>query len=147
MKVIFILGNAGSGKDTQADLLSDHLGFAQINVGQILRESVNSDDDSYQILSESKMIALSGQMAPAEPIGEIVLNQARKLIQEGESVIFNGFPSMIEHLEKVESWLAENDQLEPSFIYLSVPINECFSRIIARSADSNRFGRSNRSLG
>ena len=88
-KTFFVfLGPPGSGKGTQAELLSKEKNLPILSTGQILRKAQEEDSDLGRKL---KAILNSGQLVPDEIIEEIINNE---LSQEGSQngIIFDGYP-------------------------------------------------------
>jgi adenylate kinase len=73
--VVLFLGPSGSGKDTQAELLRDKLGFEVVSTGQLLRDEIEKGSELGEKARESLE---QGLWTPDEIVYEIVV----KHIQE-----------------------------------------------------------------
>ena len=94
MKIVFF-GPPGSGKGTQAKLLSKELNLLHLSTGDILREKL-SDGDTLSI--KLKQIMSSGNLVSDEILNQII---ADKLISEdcSNGFILDGYPRTISQSE------------------------------------------------
>jgi len=95
---IILLGAPGSGKGTQAGVLSEKFGIPVISTGNILREEIAQASD---IGRAAKAIIDSWQLVPDEVVIEIV----RKRLSRPDCAagfILDGFPRTIAQAESLE---------------------------------------------
>ncbi len=92
---IILLGAPGSGKGTQAEKLSKHLGIPHISTGDIMRS--NPDPKIQAILSAGKLVS-------DEQMIEIVLN---RLKEEKKGWILDGFPRTIGQADALKTYPAK----------------------------------------
>ena len=85
---LLLLGPPGSGKGTQAELLTDRLGIPQIATGDILREAVGSGSE---IGRRAKSIMELGELVPDEVVIQIVEERLGQDDCKG-GFILDGFP-------------------------------------------------------
>ncbi len=99
---LVLLGPPGSGKGTQAELLSDKLGFVHYSTGEVFREEIGKRTP-LGIKVEGYVV--SGGLVPDEVVleGEEVFLQANA----GRSVVFDGFPRTIPQAEGLDRLLAK----------------------------------------
>ncbi len=120
MKILFI-GPQGSGKSTQADLLSRFLGLPKISTGDIFRQISTEDSEQGKKIRD---LINAGNLVDDETTSEIVRNR----LQQPDSkngFIFDGYPRNIKQIEL----------FDPGFdkvIYLKVPEEEVIKRMMAR---------------
>lgn len=91
---IALLGIQGSGKSTQAHILSDRLGIPMVSVGGILRKGIEADDEFVTKWYTREDID-AGHLAPDELIKAVVEREMTK----HESVIIEGFPRTLEQAQ------------------------------------------------
>ncbi|MDP3985353.1 MAG: nucleoside monophosphate kinase [bacterium] len=85
---IVLIGPQGSGKGTQAELLSIHLGIPTITMGEILREAAKGDTEQARVLDQSLR---AGELVPHEiTIG--FLKERLKKEDTKSGFILDGFP-------------------------------------------------------
>jgi adenylate kinase len=102
MNVIF-LGPPGSGKGTQAKMLSERLGMLHLSTGDILREAVK---EGTPLGREAKRYMDEGKLVPDEVVIGIVKEW---LLSKGveRGVIFDGFPRTVAQAEALDRMMKE----------------------------------------
>ena len=133
MKTIFF-GPPGSGKGTQAKLLSRYLNILHLSTGDILREKLN-DGDSLSI--KLKEIMSSGNLVSDEILNQII---ADKLISEGcnNGFILDGYPRTISQSKFLLSF-AESNKLSLDIIFdFKIDFKLVQERIMNRSKQEQR---------
>jgi len=125
---IIFLGRSGSGKGTQAELLSKKFSLINIDTGDILRALAKKEDKFGTMILKT---ITQGQLVPAWLVVYCWLNRLLKIAPE-KGVIMEGCPRRLEEakiLEEVFIWLGrENFKV----IYLRVPEKEATERLLAR---------------
>lgn len=117
MKILMI-GPQGSGKSTQAELLSKFLNIPKISTGDIFRELSKEVSEEAKRVKE---ILSQGKLVDDETTAAIV----RKRVQKENGFILDGYPRNIHQIEL----------FDPDFdkvIYLNVPRKEAVKRLLAR---------------
>jgi len=137
MHLVFY-GPEGSGKGTQAKLLSEKLGVPILTAGDLVRHEAESSksalgDMCRKVLSEGKYL----------PDKQINLLLARKLTSEKESkgFILDGFPRTFEQAKFLEKVLHKVGTKLDKFIYLKLSDDEAVERLAKRKR--TLFGGSN----
>lgn len=113
-----MIGPQGSGKSTQADLLSQYLNVPKISTGDIFRKLSGEDSEEARRVKE---ILGQGKLVDDETTAGIV----RKRVQKENGFIMDGYPRTVEQLKI----------FDPDFskvIYLNVPKEEVVKRLLAR---------------
>lgn len=99
-KVIILLGPPGSGKGTQAELVSEKLNLHYIETSKIIeanvmkagaRDSVKIGDKNYPLLKE-KILWKTGKLCTPEVVSFWVKNKLKELSREGRGLVFAGSP-------------------------------------------------------
>lgn len=121
---ILLIGPNGSGKTTQAKLLSNYLQIPLIETGQILRDIVAEDSS---LGREVKKIINSGVLVSDELISKIVKEKLEKL-QNG--FIATGFPR---NLRQVEDLNINFDRV----FYLQIPDEKVIERLTKRGREDD----------
>jgi adenylate kinase len=133
MRVI-LLGPPGSGKGTQAKLLSERLGVPAISTGEILREAVRLGTplglqakavmDAGELVSDDLMIALiRARIAMSDAAGGFILD---------------GFPRTVAQAAALEKLLAGNGTSLSAVLNLSVPEAVVVDRLHGRAQEEGR---------
>ena len=133
MKIVFF-GPPGSGKGTQAKLLSNELNILHLSTGDILRDKL-SHGDSLSI--ELKKIMSSGNLVSDEILNQIIAN---KLISDecSNGYILDGYPRTISQSEFLLSF-SKNNNLDLDIIFnFKIDFKLVEDRIILRSKEEHR---------
>jgi len=121
MKIIF-LGSQGSGKSTQAKLVAQKLSLPWIEMGQLLRDRAQAND---QIASEIKKALDIGNLAP----DNLVIRTLQERLAQPDCAngyVLDGFPRNYAQLEGL-------DQDINKVFYIKVSDPEGINRLVKRS--------------
>ncbi len=124
---LILFGAPGSGKGTQAKLLTKALSLPHISTGDMLRESVERGDD---LGHEVQSILASGSLVPDEIVNALVAERtARKDSKCG--FILDGYPRTVNQARIVDRMLVERG-VRALVIHLKVDYNVIVDRLAAR---------------
>ncbi|MBW6514175.1 MAG: nucleoside monophosphate kinase [Candidatus Syntrophosphaera sp.] len=111
MQCYVFFGIQGSGKGTQALLLSESLNFQHVNIGDLLREQVLHQTE---LGLKAQDIISRGELVPDELVFEII---ARSLLPDRQGIVFDGFPRtlrqaeyLVEHFQVLMAFFLELDE-------------------------------------
>lgn len=125
---ILIVGPQASGKGTQAEKLIEKFRLAHVEMGGLLRNIAKEQTPlGYKVAD----LVNNGKLVPDEMVVEILgkyLNSIGRL----EGILFDGFPRIISQAEYFEKFLAEKGQKLDLVVYLTLPREEVFKRLINR---------------
>lgn len=127
MRVVF-LGPPGSGKGTQAKLLSEKLALPHISLGDILRDEVRQETE---IGKQIKQIMGTGNLVP----NEITNSLTKKRIINKDCVngfILDGFPRNMVQAEALAQMFAEEKLDLDKVIYFHVSEDQVVDRLSGR---------------
>lgn len=93
MQCYVFFGIQGSGKGTQADILSESLNFQHVNIGDLFREQVMLQTD---LGLQVQDIIRRGDLVPDSLVFEIV---DKSLLKERQGIVFDGFPRTLVQAE------------------------------------------------
>jgi adenylate kinase len=127
MRLIFI-GPPGSGKGTQAKLLSQRLGLSHIATGDILREAVRKDTPEGR---RAHAYLAAGQLVPDEVVNDIV-NARFRAKDRPEKFVMDGYPRNLAQAVSFDQVLREQALDLNRVVYLKVEDQEIIKRISAR---------------
>ena len=133
MKIVFF-GPPGSGKGTQAKLLSKELNILHLSTGDILRDKL-SDGDALSI--KLKEIMSSGNLVSDEILNQIISN---KLMSEecSNGYILDGYPRTISQSEFLLSFAKSNNLNLDIIFNFRIDFKLVEERIILRSKQEKR---------
>ena len=133
MKIIFF-GPPGSGKGTQAKLISEKFKILHLSTGDILRDKLKHEDE---LSKKLKAIMSSGNLVSDEILNQIIAN---KLMSENCSngYILDGYPRTISQSEFLLSF-SENNNFNLDLIFdFKIDFELVKERIILRSKQEQR---------
>ena len=133
MNIVFF-GPPGSGKGTQAKLLSRYLNILHLSTGDILREKLN-DGDSLSI--KLKEIMSSGNLVSDDILNQIIAN---KLMSEecNNGFILDGYPRTISQSNFLLSFFKSNSLFLDIIFNFKIDFKLVEERIILRSKQEQR---------
>ena len=132
---LIIFGPQGSGKGTQAELLSTKLDLVHIETGKIFREIGRQEDAlglKIKALNENK------EMIPDE-ITVSVIAQHLGAISRDQGIILDSAPRTSGQIEPIEKMLADFGRTIHKAVYISLPYAESVTRIVKRYACTGCF--------
>jgi adenylate kinase len=126
---IILLGAQGSGKGTQAELLSQTLGVPHIASGDLFRKAI---DEKTELGVKAKAYIDRGELVP----DDLTVTMVVKRLEEpdcSQGVLFDGFPRTVAQAEVLDKGLQEVGKQIDLAIYLQVPRDELLKRLSGRS--------------
>ena len=127
MKAIVLFGSPGSGKGTQAKLLTRRLGIPHISTGDMLRERVQRDRE---LEASVASVMHAGALAPDQLVNRMV----EERLGQGDAAkgfVLDGYPRTLAQAEELCHWLDERGVREV-VIYLAVDYNSIIARLTGR---------------
>ena len=127
MKAIVLFGPPGSGKGTQAKLLSECLGLPHVSTGDILRDRVR--------LGAEVGTAVEATMQAGALVSDDVVN---RLVEErlgrpdgARGFVLDGYPRTLGQAESLRKWLEARGKRE-LVIHLAIDYNILIKRLTGR---------------
>lgn len=125
---IILLGAQGSGKGTQAELLSQTLGVPHIASGDLFRKAI---DEKTELGIKAKAYIDRGELVP----DDLTVTMVVKRLEEpdcSQGVLFDGFPRTVAQAEVLDKGLQAVGKQIDLAIYLNVPREELLKRLSGR---------------
>jgi len=125
---IILLGPPGSGKGTQAEMLSKTYGIPHISTGDILREEVMKGTS---LGEKVKVYMNKGELVPDELVIEIL----KKRLQEPDckkGFILDGFPRNLRQAKALDIILRDVNLKIDAVVYIDVTDEEIMRRLSLR---------------
>lgn len=107
-QVVFLFGQPGAGKGTQAEILSDKTGFYHLESSKVIEHcfATEPDDKAYEIegktykVADEKKQRDSGELTSPPFIVNLMLDKIKELADDGKSIIFSGSPRTVYEVDK-----------------------------------------------
>lgn len=134
-KVVIFLGPPGSGKGTQAELLSEKWGIPTISMGDLLREEKKKDTELGRTIKEK---VDQGELVSDELVQKIIHNRIEQDDTE-TGFILDGFPRKESQLRNLDEVLRDVFGSLPSVqaVYIKVSDKEVKRRLGGRRICDN----------
>lgn len=131
-KIIILLGVPGSGKGTQARLLSKRHNYGHISTGDLLRAL---DADSNGDPADKKMLAdmKSGKLVSDALIYKLAFREIEKYLRNNQGVILDGAIRNLEQAKKFQEFFVEKNLAgEVMAIEIALSDETSFNRLTKR---------------
>jgi adenylate kinase len=125
---IILIGAQGSGKGTQADLLSEALGIPHVSSGDLFRKA---QDEKTELGLKAKAYLDRGELVPDDITVAMVLSRLKEP-DCAKGAVLDGFPRTILQAEALDKGLEEAGKQIDLAIYLEVPREELLKRLSGR---------------
>jgi adenylate kinase len=125
---LILIGAQGSGKGTQAELLSRELRLKPLASGELLRDAMARQTPAGLA---AKPYYDRGDLVPDDIVVQMILESMRGL-GDAQGIILDGFPRNIPQAQVLDQRLAERVQRIHAVIYLEVPRQMLLDRLSGR---------------
>ena len=125
---IILIGTQGSGKGTQAGLLTQNFRIRHIATGDLFRKAL---EEKTPLGLQAKEYIERGELVP----DEITLSMVRSVITEPETAqgfVLDGFPRTLAQAQALDTGLERMEMHIDAIIYLNVTHDELMSRLAGR---------------
>lgn len=133
MRVV-LLGPPGSGKGTQAKLLSARLGVPAISTGDMLREAVRRDTP---LGRRARAIMDAGELVPDDVVIGIIRERMESPDASG-GFLLDGFPRTIAQAQALDGLLADRGTSLDAAVNLAVTEATLLERLLGRAGSEGR---------
>lgn len=118
---MILIGAPGSGKGTQASVLSNKIGLKHISTGDVLRKYVASGTEEGNALKD---IMNRGMLVPSDMVNSLMIKE----LKSNSGCILDGYPRNVEQAK----FLAANYSDDIKVIYLDIDEKLLIQRISGR---------------
>ncbi len=125
---IILLGAQGSGKGTQAELLSKALGIPHVASGDLFRKAF---DEQTELGVKAKAYMDRGELVPDEITAAMILHRLQEPDCE-QGVLLDGFPRTVSQAQALDNGLLAVGRHIDKAIYLKVPREVLLRRLSGR---------------
>ncbi len=123
---LILIGPAGSGKGTQAELLVQEYQLAAIEVGGLLRKTAQEQTERGRLIND--LINRKGELLPDGITFEIV-EEYIKGINWQNGLLFDGYPRSVKQFEMLEDYLVNRNQFLHLGIHLEITEQTAIERL------------------
>lgn len=134
LNTIFFIGPQGSGKGTQAKILSRKLDFFYWEMGGILREVAK---EHTPLGKQVKDLIDQGILLEDDLLLKVVESRLSQ-IPKDQGVIFDGIPRRIRQAEFLMDFLKKQGRTEFVTLFINLPEEESIKRLLLRAQKENR---------
>jgi adenylate kinase len=125
---IILIGAQGSGKGTQAEMLSQALGIPHVASGDLFRKAL---DEKTELGLKVKAYLDRGELVPDDLTVAMVLGRLEEP-DCAQGVLLDGFPRTVAQAQALDEGLQEAGKQIDIAIYLKVPREELLRRLSGR---------------
>jgi adenylate kinase len=126
--ILILLGAPGTGKGTQAKLLSEKRGWLHLSTGDMLRENVAKGTD---LGKEAKQYMDAGKLVPDDVIINMLLARLESPDVEA-GLILDGFPRTLPQAEALDQALQRAGKAVDAAVNITAPDEEVVRRLSSR---------------
>lgn len=126
-----LIGSAGSGKSTQAELLKSSLHLVHIDIGSELRAVASQDSDLGRQVND--IINVKHEFVPDNVVFAVLVDAVHS-VPETVGLLIDGIPRRESQIAKVLSVLEESGRILNKVIFIDVPEAVSVERISKRYA-------------
>jgi len=123
-----LLGAPGSGKGTQAGIISQRLGAVHIASGDLFREAVNRGDELGQ---QVKSYMEKGLLVPDEITIEVI-SERLAASDRAQGFILDGYPRTVKQAKALDKALRQRGEEVEKAVYIQVSAEELARRLGGR---------------
>lgn len=124
-KVIYVMGPPGAGKGTQAEKLTQEIGYHRFSTGDAFRTISRQDTELGRKVKET---IDNGILCPPELAAKVVIEAIKTHIKSAKGLVFDGTPRTVREAELVDQFFSDNGYGRPLAIYLAVDQEEMIAR-------------------
>jgi len=125
---IVLIGAQGSGKGTQAALLTQALGLRHIASGDLFRKAF---DEQTKLGIQAKAYMDRGELVPDDLTVAMILRRIEELLHT-QGVLLDGFPRTVAQARSLDKGLQRTGRQIDMAVYLNVPREELLFRLSGR---------------
>ena len=137
LEVLIFLGPPGSGKGTQAEILTKKLNFAHLSIGDLLRENIVNNTDLGKLASK---YVKSGELVPDDLIIDLMDSYITELKDESNvsGIILDGFPRTINQATALENKIKQLNVSIKAVLNLDIADQEILIRLAGRGREDDK---------
>jgi adenylate kinase len=132
--IAVLFGPPGSGKGTQASIISERFRMPHISTGEMLRDEVAADSE---LGREVGPIMATGGLIPDETMVRVIEHRLAQPDAKG-GVLLDGFPRTVPQARELDEMLERTGREIGVVLFFDVPESELVKRIAHRAEQDHR---------
>jgi adenylate kinase len=140
-EILIFLGPQGSGKSTQAEIISKLKKYTHVVESDLLHDFVNKNSTESKLVKE---MMKKGEMIPFEISCEVLFKKINSL--KSNKIIIDGFPRMLNQVHVFDYFLYKNKYKLKNIVYINLDKKECIKRLLLRKREDDTLKIINRRL-
>uniref|UniRef100_A0A7C5US95 Adenylate kinase n=1 Tax=candidate division CPR3 bacterium TaxID=2268181 RepID=A0A7C5US95_UNCC3 len=128
-QIILILGAAGSGKDTQAQMLSS-FGYDIFSSGEAFRKEIAKKTKLGKLIKEKYIN--KGKLVPDIYHKDVIYKQIAEILDKGKKIVLTGVVRTLKQAKILDEYLAHRGDVVKNVILLDVPRKMLIERLSLR---------------
>ena len=108
-KIVVFLGAPGSGKGTQAKMLSEKYGYEHISTGDLLRERANENELSAEERDFFEMMIKHGHLAPDKMIYSLAFKVIDHALLMGKGAVLDGAVRTVSQAQEFQKYFSSHN--------------------------------------
>jgi adenylate kinase len=125
--VIVLLGMPGSGKSTQAAILSTNKNYTFFGIGEILRKHTKKRT---KLAKKIKQIVDVGELVPFEISADLLFTEIKN--HKSKKILIDGFPRQIEQAMILDYFLYSQKYNLRAVLFIDISKKESYKRLLKR---------------
>lgn len=132
--ILIFLGPQGSGKSTQAEIVSKTKKYTHIVESDLLHEFIKKNNKEAKLVKE---LMKKGEMVPFEITCEITFKKINSL--KSKNVIIDGFPRLINQTHVFDYFIYKHKHNFQGVVYIDLDKKECVKRLLLRKREDDKL--------
>ena len=126
---LMIVGPQGSGKTTQAELLSKTFGFSSISAGDVLRELARENTPLGRRVRQT--VNVEGRLVEPHLVTELIKEKIQA-VPKDRGLVLDGYPRTLTQYELFKQFWPQTGRGDYHVIFIEMPPEEAVSRLMKR---------------
>tara|TARA_Y100001958_G_scaffold84492_1_gene57215 strand:- start:305 stop:886 length:582 start_codon:yes stop_codon:yes gene_type:complete len=137
LEVLIFLGPPGSGKGTQAEILTEKLNLNHLSIGDLLRENIEKNTELGKLASG---YVRSGELVPDELIIDLMDSYFSNVKNKSNisGIILDGFPRTIKQAIALEDKIKQLNVSIKAVVNLDISDQKILNRLEGRGRDDDK---------
>jgi len=127
-RILLLMGAVGTGKGTQAAILSERLGLVHLASGNLFREAMR---EGTPLGERARVYMERGDLVPDEITIEMFMEQLSRP-SAARGAILDGFPRTVIQARALDATLAARGERIDRVIFIDVPVEVLVARVAGR---------------